>query len=87
MQPRLYYSFGPLSLQINIVLETPVGNVTLFSGALNPTTPTITIGGSIDYFKAEATVSFDFSTKVLTASGEVCAPIVGCKSGSVSIHV
>lgn len=81
------YSFTATGLNIQLILETPVGNVTLANTTLNPSKPSITVGGSIGPFKAEATVSFDFKTMTLTASGEVCAPLVGCKKGSVSIRV
>ncbi|WP_404336678.1 hypothetical protein AB2M62_19960 [Sphingomonas sp. MMS12-HWE2-04] len=81
------YSFGSDAIDISIVLQTPLGNETLASGTLNPNNPSITVGGSIGSFKAQATVSFDFGTMVFTASGEVCAPIVGCKKGSISVHV
>lgn len=83
----LNYSFGPGDLNVNVTLQTPVGNVTLINTDLNPNNPSITLGGSINSFKAEATVSFDFGSMQLTASGQICAPILGCKSGSVTIHV
>lgn len=83
----LNYSFTTSALNVSLVLETPVGNVTLGSGTLNPSNPSFTIGGSINGFKAEATVSLDFSSLVLTAQGEVCAPFLGCKKGQVSIHL
>jgi len=83
----LNYSFGPGDLNVNVTLQTPVGNITIINTDLNPQNPSITLGGSINSFKAEATVSFDFSSMVITASGEVCAPFVGCKSGSVTINV
>jgi hypothetical protein len=81
------YSFTATGLNIQLILETPVGSVTIASTTLNPSNPSITVGGSIGPFKAEATVSFDFATMTLTASGEVCAPFAGCKKGSITIHV
>jgi|SRR5690606_6831552 hypothetical protein len=83
----LNWSFTTTALNISLVLDTPVGSITLGSASLNPSNPTFSIGGSIDSFKAEATVSFDFSSMTLTASGEVCAPLVGCKKGSISVNV
>lgn len=83
----LDYSFGAMSLTVGIALQTPVGSVTLINGTLGPNKPTLTAGGSVGSFKAEATVSFDFGTKILSASGEICAPFVGCKSGGTQVHV
>jgi hypothetical protein len=83
----LNYSFGALSLHVDVTLETPVGSVRLANADLDPSNPTIKVGGSIGPFKAEVTVNFNFSTMVLSATGEVCAPLLGCKKGSISIHV
>ena len=83
----LNYSFSINDLHADVTLVTPVGSVRIINADLTPSNPSITLGGSIDGFKAEASVSFDFSSMNLTASGEVCAPLVGCKRGSVVIHV
>ena len=83
----LNYSLSTSEIDVSLVLKTPVGSVTLGHASLNPQNPSITLGGSIGSFKAEATVSLDFSTLVLTAKGTVCAPFVGCKSGQVQIHL
>ena len=83
----LNYSFGAMSLQVTVVLQTPVGSITIINAELDPNNPTVNLGGSIGPFKAEATVSFNFGTMVLSVSGQVCAPLVGCKTGSASIHV
>lgn len=83
----LDWEVGLSEISIRIVLKTPVGSKSLISVELTPTNPKVKVGGSIDGFKAEAEVSVDFSTKKLTASGEVCAPLVGCKKGSVSVNL
>lgn len=83
----LDYSVSLSGINIQIVLKTPVGSKVLVNVELTPSKPSITVGGSIDGFKAKATVSFDFGTKVLSAEGEVCAPLVGCKKGKVSVHL
>src|SRR5512133_4389174 len=74
----LNYSFGALDIHVTVVLETPVGSITIINVNLDPTNPTIKLGGIIDSFKAEASVSFSFSSLELTATGEICAPLVGC---------
>ena len=83
----LNWSFSSTAININVVLQTPVGGITLINATLDAQNPSITFGGSVGPFKAEGTVSFDFSAMTLTASGEVCAPFAGCKSGSVTIGV
>lgn len=83
----LYYSFNITSISIQVKLETPVGSKTIVDVELNPSNPSITLGGSLNSFKAEVTVAFDFGTMVLSATGEICAPFVGCKKGSISLHV
>ncbi|GGA06743.1 MAG: hypothetical protein COW16_10195 [Sphingomonadales bacterium CG12_big_fil_rev_8_21_14_0_65_65_10] len=83
----LNWSFGADGVHVQVVLETPVGSVTIIDTTLNASKPSITLGGSIDSFKAEATITFDFSNLELSGTGEVCAPIVGCKKGSFSIKV
>jgi hypothetical protein len=83
----LEYSFGAINLKVRVVLKTPVGNVTIISVHLDPEHPSIKLGGSIDGFKAEAAVSFNFSNFELAATGEVCAPVLGCKRGSAHVKV
>jgi hypothetical protein len=83
----LNYYFEAAGLHVDVTLETPVGNKTLINADLNPSNPEICVGGSINGFKAEACVALDFSTMELVASGEVCAPVLGCKKGAVTIHV
>jgi hypothetical protein len=83
----LDYAFGALSLHVTVTLVTPVGNVTIVNAELDPSNPTVSLGGSIGPFKAEANVSFNFSDMVLSVSGQVCAPFVGCKKGSTTLHV
>lgn len=83
----LNYSFVSAGINVTVVLQTPLGNVTILNATLDASNPSITLGGSIGSFKAQATVSFNFSNNVLSASGEICAPFLGCKKGSVSITV
>ena len=83
----LDYRASLKAINFQIVLQTPVGSKVLASGELTRSDPTVTVGGSIDSFKAKATVSMDFLTAVLTAEGEVCVPVIGCKKGKVSIRL
>lgn len=83
----LDWSFGADGVHVRVVLETPVGSITIIDTTLNASNPSITLGGSIDSFKAEATITFDFSKLELTGTGEICAPFVGCKKGSFSLKV
>lgn len=83
----LVWQFGSAVLQVSIILETPLGTVTLGSATIDTSNPTITIGGSAFGFKAEATIGFDFGTLVLSFNASVCAPLLGCKNASGSIHL
>ncbi len=83
----LNWQFTSSAVQVTLTLETPVGSATLGSATIDPSNPTVTIGGSVGGFKAEATLSFNFSTLVLSFSAQVCAPFLGCKSASGSLHL
>jgi hypothetical protein len=67
-------------------LKTPLGNVELGRCVISPSDPHCTVGASIDGFKAEVTLTANFSNLTLTIEGTACAPIVGCATGSVTIH-
>lgn len=81
------YSLSSDEVKVTATLKTPLGNVNLGSVTLNARNPTATLGGHIDGFKAEVTVSIDFQTLELKICGKACAPIVGCKSGCTSVHL
>jgi hypothetical protein len=83
----LNYSFATNGINVNVTLETPIGSVVILNGELTTTNPSITLGGSIGNFKAEATISFEFETLTLNAQGEICIPLIGCKSGGFSIRL
>jgi hypothetical protein len=91
-QQCINWSFGPLTINACLDLSVPsvsvavtLLGVTLASCTLSPSNPGCTIGGSVDGFKAEVTLGFQTSPLALTISGQLCAPIVGCKSFSVTI--
>ena len=75
------------NITVSVILSTPLGDVTLGKGVLNASNPTITIGGGFGGFKAEATISYNVSKSELTIGGKICAPIVGCESGSTTIKL
>lgn len=68
-------------------LKTPVGDVDLGSITLSTEHTTATIGGSITGFNAEATFTFNYSQLRLEICAKACAPLVGCTSGCITIHV
>lgn len=83
----LSYDVQATMIQVDLTLQTPLGNVSLGHAQLDPQHPSITLGGSVAGFKAEVTLSFDFSTLELTGTATVCAPFVGCKKGSFSFRL
>lgn len=81
------YAFSGDTIKVSAVLKTPLGNVELGSAVLDIKNPKITLGGSIDGFKAEASFAFDFNKLTLEICGKACAPFVGCAEGCTTIHV
>ena len=80
------YAFSGDTIKVSAVLSTPLGDVDLGSATLDIKNPKLTLGGSIDGFKAEASFAFNFDTKVLEICGKACAPFVGCAEGCTSIQ-
>jgi hypothetical protein len=81
------YAFSGDTIKVSAVLKTPLGNVELGSAILDTKNPKITLGGSIDGFKAEASFAFDFNKLILEICGKACAPFAGCVEGCTAIHV
>ena len=81
------YSISGDAIKITAKLKTPLGDVELGSVTLDPQHTTAKLGGSLDGFKAEVTLTFDYSKLSLEICGKACAPIVGCTSGCTTIHV
>lgn len=65
-----------------ITLEVYLAGVRIGGGTINPSNPSITIGGSIAGFKAEATLSADFDSKQAKYSITLCVPVFGCTNYS-----
>jgi hypothetical protein len=91
-QQCVNYSVGPLTISACIDTSVPSVSVTitllgatLASCTLAPDNPGCQIGGSVDGFTAEVTLSLDQNPWAITIQGELCAPIVGCKTFSVTI--
>lgn len=61
-----------------ITVEIYLAGVRIGGGTINPSNPSITIGGSIAGFKAEVTLAADFTKKQVTYNVTLCAPFVGC---------
>jgi hypothetical protein len=82
-------TIGPVKIEYCVDLTVPeitvkvyLAGILIGSGTINPSNPSITIGGSALGFKAEVTLTADFSKRQVTYKIEVCAPIVGCKAYS-----
>jgi hypothetical protein len=92
LQQCVSYDFGPLTIKACLDTSVPSVSVTVTllgttigSCTLSPSSPGCTIGGSIDGFKAEITLALETDPWALQISGQVCAPIAGCKSFSVTV--
>ena len=91
-QQCVNWSIGVLSVQACIDTSVPSVSLTvtlagfqLANCTLSPSNPSCTVGGSVDGFKAEVSITFDPNAPSITISGQLCAPFVGCKSFSVTI--
>lgn len=84
---QVCWSISGDELNVNATLQTPFGNASLGSVTLSPEHATATLGGGIAGFKAEVTLTFDFSALTLQICGKACAPFAGCKSGCTTINV
>jgi hypothetical protein len=88
-------SFGPLTLSwdftlspLSITVTLKLLGITIASGSLNPSNPTITLGGSAGGFTAEVTLTLNPSVPSMDYHVEVSAPIVGKiidKSGTINL--
>lgn len=65
-----------------ITIEIYLLGVKIGGGTINKNNPTLTLGGSVAGFKAEVTLTADFSKDQITYKITLCAPIVGCKDYS-----
>ena len=80
------WTVGPLTIQgcIDTTAKTVTGSVSLLGVpldhfSLDEQGAETKIGGSVDGFKAEATLTVTFAGKKWSIDAVLCAPIVGCK--------
>lgn len=83
------FSISALTIKYCIDLSVPEITVEIYllgvkigGGTINKNNPSITIGGSVDGFKAEVTLTADFNKDQLLYKVTLCAPFVGCKDYS-----
>ncbi len=81
------YSQGPIKIEYCVDLSIPQVSVAVYlvsvrigGGTIDPSHPSITIGGGVAGFKAEVTLTADFGAKHLKYKIDLCAPLVGCKT-------
>ncbi len=84
---QVCYSISGNQIKVTATLKTPLGDADIGSVVLDPNNPKATIRGGIDRFKAEVTLTFDFSALRLEICGKACAPLAGCASGCTTVHV
>lgn len=85
------WTVGPLTVQgcIDSTAKTVTGSVSLLGVTLDHFSldeqgANTKIGGSVDGFKAEATLTATFAGKKWSIDAVLCAPIVGCKEYKTS---
>lgn len=83
------FSVGPVTIKYCVDLTVPqitvevyVLGVRIGGGTINPSNPSITIGGSVAGFTVQATLTADFKARQLTYQIKVCVPVLGCKTYS-----
>lgn len=77
-------SVGPIRIDYQLDLSVPqitfsvyLASVRIGGGTINPTNPSVTVGGSVDGFKAEATIAADFAARRATYHIDLETPIGG----------
>jgi hypothetical protein len=77
---------GPIRIEYSLDLSVPqiafsvyLSGTRIGGGTINPTNPSVTVGGSVDGFKAEAKITADFAAKKATYDIDVIVPIIGHK--------
>ncbi len=69
----------------SVSVKVTLLGVTIASCTLSPDNPGCTVGGSVDGFKAEVNLRLQQNPWAIVISGELCVPLAGCKSFSVTI--
>lgn len=87
------WGVGPLSIEFCYDLSVPsisasvkLLGVILGTCMINPNDPKCTLSGSVDGFKAEATIDVNFGEKKITLIVELCAPVIGCKDYPATLN-
>ncbi|MDP2712539.1 MAG: hypothetical protein Q8O56_15090 [Solirubrobacteraceae bacterium] len=88
------WSIGPLAIR-GCVNSDPLGvrlcvdlfDVALAHCTLSPASPSCTVGGCLEGYRAELTVTLNQHPFSLTITGTLCAPVAGCKSFNVTVPV
>ncbi len=75
------YEIHNNAADVQAILKTPIGDVSLGKATLDWQHPKVTLGGGIDSFKAEVTIELLRDPIRIKVCGKVCAPFVGCASG------
>jgi hypothetical protein len=91
LQQRGQVCYGPLCIAwtyqqpATLMITVTLVGVEIASCDLNLSTPGCTVGGSIDGFSAQVTLTLEENPLQLAIDAKVCAPWVGCKSWNVTI--
>lgn len=94
LRQSIRWSIGPLV--IGGCLDTdPLGvgvtvgllGVELATSTLSSANPTCTVGGAVEGFRTELTVTLTTSRLAITITGSLCAPSAGCKSFNVTVPI
>ncbi len=74
---KIDYSIDVSALSIRF--QITLAGVNIGGGTIDPSHPTMTIGGGVAGFKAEVTITADFTNKEVEHTTELCVPGLGCK--------
>lgn len=61
-----------------ITVEVYLTGVKIGGGTMNPSNPSLTIGGGVIGFKVQVTLTANFDTNQVTYKITFCAPVAGC---------
>ena len=91
LQQRGQVCFGPLCIAFSyqppatVKIEVTLLGVEIAGCDLNLSNPSCTVGGSIDGFTAQATLTLEQNPLRLDIDAKLCAPFAGCKSWHTTI--
>jgi hypothetical protein len=88
------YKFGVLTIKgcldlgaSTISVDVELLGISLASCSLSQANQSCKVGGSVDGFKAEVTLTFESGPPRLGIKGQLCAPIAGCDQFETELNL